>query len=291
MERIGIIDIGSNSIRYMEAECTSSNVHSCFKSLQTTRLAEGQDQQRNLQAEPMRRSAEAVLSFAREAQKRAIPVYAYATSAVREARNQAEFLSLLRGDCPVAVLSGEQEGELAYLGATGGNGSLLDIGGGSMQIVLSESCSYSAPIGCVRFKDRIGAAPVELLRKEISSWMEPYFGEVSSVRTPVTGVGGTITTIGALLLGQTAYKGSELKNARITPASLNALIHTLEDMGETRKEHPLLKRRHDVILHGIVLLEYLMKRFSIQELTPSDRDGMEGFAEAILQGKILVNRV
>ncbi|MBR0426061.1 MAG: hypothetical protein IJK01_08085 [Clostridia bacterium] len=277
MSRIAVIDIGSNSVRYMEAERTETGVLSLSKELNTTRLAEGQDAQRTLMPEPMRRTADAVLAYAVRAKADHIPVYAYATSALREASNRDAFLSLLGDAVPVTVLSGAEEGRMAYSGATGGNGTLIDIGGGSFQIVTS-STAFSAPIGCVRLKDRIPEGSPEELYAVLRPWADTFFTEAISAQAPITGVGGTITTLGALLLGQTKFDGAALKNAAITPENLKELLADLYAMGERRKAHPLLNKRHNVILQGGTILRYLMERLRLASVTPCDRDGMEGFA-------------
>ena len=283
MEKLGIIDIGSNSVRYMEAECTLEHVHSLFKSVHTTRLAEGQDQNHLLQDAPMRRTADIVNVLSESATEKGLPVFAYATSAVRDAANKDIFLSMIHPSLEVSVLSGDEEGRLAYKGATGGRGTLIDIGGGSMQVV-TESISFSAPTGCVRFKEICSDGSPETLMKAVVPWADRFCSELPKVTGTVKGVGGTITTIGALLLDQNQYNGRELEKILITSESLNALTDRLFAMGEGRKNHPLLKRRHDIILHGCTLLHYLMIRLNIDSVSPCDRDGMEGFAESILAG-------
>ncbi len=287
MNRIAVIDIGSNSVRYMLAECTSTHVHSLYKELCTTRLAEGQDEQRRLQAEPVRRTAEAVLRFAKRAEAENVPVYAYATSALREASNRERLLERIGDAVPLWILSGEQEGELAYSGATGGRGTLLDIGGGSFQVV-NNRVRFSAPIGCVRFRDRCPEGTPDELYESLCQWADSYRSICIPLEEPVTGVGGTITTLGALQLGQTVYDGSALPNTSITLDSLKALLERLYAMGEARKDHPLLYKRHNVILQGGTILRYLMEHLSIRSVTPRDRDGMEGFASAVLTGKFSV---
>ena len=285
--RIAIIDIGSNSVRYMEAECTSGHVHSLYKELDTTRLAAGQDAAHRLQPDPMRHTAGAVRSYASRAKADGIPVYAYATSALREASNATEFLKQIGDAVPITILSGAQEGQMAYFGATGGRGTLLDIGGGSFQFATGDRF-FSAPVGCVRFRDRIADATPEELYEHLCGWADAYLSATETLPKPVIGVGGTITTLGALLLGQTVYNGSALCRVTITTESLDRLLAMLTQMGERRKAHPLLHNRYDVILHGGTILKYLMNRLSISAVIPSDRDGMEGFAEAILQRKISV---
>ncbi len=283
MRRIGVIDIGSNSVRYMEAECTSEHVHSLFKSIYTTRLAEGQDCDHVLQYAPMRRTADAVNDLTECARGKQLQVYAYATSAVRDAHNQAEFLSMITPSLSVRILSGEEEGRLAYYGATGGKGTLIDIGGGSMQIV-TENGSFSAPCGCVRFRDYIGYGTPAELYDMAAAWATPLLAGVSETDVHAVGVGGTITTIGALQLNQFRYNGMELDKTLITLESLNSLMDNLYAMGEDRRLHPILKNRHDIILHGCALLKLLMVELNIKSVTPCDRDGMEGFALSVICG-------
>ena len=105
-----------------------------------------------------------------------------------------------------------------------------------------------------------------------------------TVPTPVYGVGGTISSIGALLAGQTKYDRSCLSD--ITLQSLDELIGRLCGISEEeRMRHPLLKERGDVILQGAMILRYMMVRTHADTVHPSDRDGMEGIAEAILLKK------
>lgn len=284
-DRIAVIDIGSNSVRCMIAEINGSRVRSLRKELNTTRLAEGQGEDRRLCDASMRRTAAAVIAYAEQMRKEGYPVFAYATSALREASNREDFFALLGDAVPVAVLSGEQEGELAYRGATGGVGTLIDIGGGSFQVVAQDR-SFSAPIGCVRFRDRLPEGDPETMYAFLSAWADCCWNPALAAETPVTGVGGTITTLGTLLLGQSAYDPQTLSDAKITPEGLKALLDRLFLLGDRRKEHPLLIKRHNVILQGGTILRYLMDKLSVSEVTPSDRDGMEGFAEAILEQNV-----
>ena len=280
MNRIAVIDIGSNSVRYMEAAADGTHVTALTKALNTTRLAEGQTADRKLRAAPMRRTAEAVLEFAERAAKGGMPVYAYATSALREASNRDAFLSLLNG-FPVSILTGSEEAAMAYRGAANGQGTLIDIGGGSFQVVTSSG-AFSAPIGAVRFRDRCPNGSPEELWQIICPWVDGYLADLKPAELPVTGVGGTITTLAALCAGMRVYDREALKNATLTRTALLPLLELLYAMGEERRaQHPLLKRRYNIILQGGTILRCLMERLSIPSLSPSDRDGMEGYAEEI----------
>lgn len=102
------------------------------------------------------------------------------------------------------------------------------------------------------------------------------------------GVGGTITSLGALLAGQTVYDGNTL--SAITPDRLDALLHSLCAQSEQeRTRHPLLRERGQVILQGATILRCMMLRTHTDCVVPTDRDGMEGIAEARLRPSASLN--
>jgi exopolyphosphatase / guanosine-5'-triphosphate,3'-diphosphate pyrophosphatase len=280
-----VIDIGSNSIRFMRVEFICGSPHFGEKSLYTAQLAEGPLASGRLDPKRMRLAADAIADFRRKAC--GLPVYAYATSAVRDAENRDELLSMIRESSavPVEILSGEREGRLAYLAATGGAGTMLDIGGGSMQLV-SETESVSFPIGCVRAKDYCRISSQEQLKSEIFPWASRIVGAAKPQGAPFVGVGGTITTVGMLLSGQSAYHKEALDGILITPENLCPLLESLIAMGAARQEHPLLAQRHDTIVQGGVLLLYWLLEKGMSPLSPHDADGMEGYAMQVIQDRM-----
>lgn len=277
-----IVDIGSNSIRAMEVEYANARFGFFDKRVYTTRLAEGLLQTGRLSGSRMEQSLERLCALSREASAAGIPLLAYATSAVRDAINREEFLraAMRIAACRIDVLSGEQEARLAFLGATGGEGGLIDIGGGSTQIVTGQ-IAQSCPLGCVRAKDACANADVHdldavcrtlapLLKKRILAPAIPSLGW--------TGVGGTITTLAAFSLGLTAYDRSRVQSCILSRAGAESALRAIAALGPFRGRHPLLSERHDVILPGGAILLYLMDSLSISDMRVSDADGMEGYA-------------
>lgn len=270
----------------MQAERTASGFGFFHKRVYTTRLASGLDRTGRLDPERMAQSLAVLSALAAEAAFASAPAYAYATSAVRDAENRDEFVRAVSGlvDGRIRVLSGEEEARFALTGATGGNGGLIDIGGGSAQVV-TDSVRLSFPIGCVRAKDRFGAgdaAPDEILSR-LTPWLSEAVHLPTISEPRFTGVGGSITTLAALSLGMTSYDPARVREAELTPDSLQALLDTLYRMGDAvRSRHPLLTERHDVILFGGTVLRYLMRALALPRLFVSDADGMEGYAMQIL---------
>lgn len=283
---IAVIDIGSNSVRLMLAAAESGRVRSIAKRLNTTRLAKGIDATGCLAPDRVRDTVDAIEAFFGAAKQYDVPVIAYATSAVRDAGNRAEFTALVRErtGLVIRVLSGEEEGRLAFSAVTGGEGTVFDIGGGSFQIV-TRTCAQSFPCGCVRAKERCDAGDTDTLERELFCWMDEKTCVPERVPAPVYGVGGTISTIGALLASQMRFDPDNL--ASVTPSKLDRLIRQLAAIPEpARMKHPLLVKRGDVILQGATILKYMMTRTHTDCVIPSDRDGMEGIAEAFLSGTL-----
>ncbi len=284
--KAAIVDIGSNSLRYMEGVCDEGAVRSDIKLLVTTRLAEGLARTGRLKHENMLNSIEVLTEFKDRASKNGLQVYAYATSAVRDAENGCEFIGLARDSTGIDIdlLSGEREAEYSYIGATGGHGGLIDIGGGSFQIAAGPyRASY--PMGCVRAKDFVRAETADHSFLPQRRALELKLHELAD-RPPQkvdtwTGVGGSITTIGALSAGLTEYDSDIVNNTVLTKQSVETMISSLEAMGECRAAHPLLAQRHDVILYGAVILAFLIDLLDINSVNVSDRDGMEGYLTAL----------
>ena len=291
---LAVLDIGSNSVRFAILDRGTDGaffVPGGRKDICTTRLGKGLDKTGRLSAEAMAATVDACRRFCDRADAANVRAYAYATSAVRDAANRQELLDDLKAACPqlaVFLLSGEEEGRLAYQGAMDGQaGTLLDIGGGSAQVV-TRHWSVSFPTGCVRARDLCPEDALSRMRDVIYAWLSGRVSLPGSAAAPFFGVGGTITSLGALLLQQERYDGSQLATLRITPELLSALLQRLSAMGdEERARMPLLVRRHDVILQGGLILSWFMEALHIKALTPTDRGGMEGFAPWLAEKGII----
>ncbi len=281
--QFAVIDVGSNSVRLMLAVEENGRARALSKTLCSTRLATGIDRTHRLAPDRVKDTVEAIEAFRKTADAHRIGVLVYATSAVRDAENRDDFVRQVkdRTGLDVLVLSGEEEGNNAFRAVTGGKGTVFDIGGGSFQVVTGTQ-SQSVPCGCVRAKAVCDTDDPKTLERELFAWIDARAAIPATVPNPVYGVGGTITCIGALLAKQTRYDGSRLKT--ITLPLLDKLLSALCAMPEAQRLlHPLMtQKRGDIILQGCTILRYQMLRTHTETVIPSDRDGMEGIAEALI---------
>ncbi len=279
MAKRAAIDIGSNSIRYLGPNGE--------RRLITTRLAEGLINTKRLSDASIERSIAALEQLKALATEQGAEPFAYATSAVRDARFGTRELFLEKAEriMPVRVLSGEEEAEFALLGAgVEEDEGLIDIGGGSCQLV-TEGFAFSAPIGCVRAKDICTAesdGTFESMRNAVFKRCEGLF-LFPRIRIPKwVGVGGTITTLGALSLSLTEYDADAVDKSVLTLERIEELAQGLCSMSdEERRKNPLLIKRHDVIVPGALVLLYAMQGMNIRYLRPRQADGLDGYYKYI----------
>lgn len=305
-ERIGVIDLGSNTTRLMVMGYTP---HHSFKLLdevrETVRLAEGVGSDGQLKPAPIERGIETMKlfhSFCRSTGvEQIVPV---ATSAVREATNQAEFLARVQRECglKLRVLSTEEEAYYGYLGAANAlnlsDAFLIDIGGGSTEVTAMRGRGYlrsfSQQVGVVRFSERyIHSDPISnkdfkaLERAAAESfagidWLDETGG------TTLAGIGGTIRTLADIDQKARDYPLDRVHGYTFSYERLQEMIEQLRGMTlHQRAELPGLSRdRADLILAGAVILAQLMRQGRFADVTVSGQGLREGiFYERFLVGE------
>lgn len=306
MERIGILDLGSNTARLM---VMAYRPHHSFRLVdevsERVRLVEGVGNSGELQHEPMRRAIETVKmasDFCRSMEiTHVMPV---ATSAVRDATNQTEFLDEVERESGLRlrVLSGEEEAYYGYLGVVNSlafsDGCVVDIGGGSAEVTavrgraLWRAASY--PAGIVRFGERYvrsdpisnkdfraleeGAAEVF----KSLTWLDAVAG------TTLVGVGGTARSLAHVHQKAINYPLDRVHGYTMSLQDLEGLIEMLRGMNQREREHVpgLSRHRADVILAGAVLFRQLMQQGNFEQMLISGQGLREGlFYEHFLQGQ------
>ncbi len=284
-----VIDIGTNSTRLCLAEVNGKNISNIEKFLTTTRLGEG-SAEGFLQDIPMERTANAVISYADKALKNgAEKIYVYATAAVREAQNKQVFADiLLKNGINLLILSGEQEAEIAYAGAADENNcAVIDIGGGSTEVILKHNGStlaLSKKIGAVRLFERFGGKEgissglARSVRDYIAPTVEQYSAISPQNACSLVGVSGTATTLAAMALKLKEYSGQKVQNTTLTLENIRALMQDLFLPLEKRLLIPgVPENRGDIIPFGCIILESFMTRFGFDSIRISDTDSLEGF--------------
>ncbi|MBL8000240.1 MAG: hypothetical protein JNL32_16575, partial [Candidatus Kapabacteria bacterium] len=215
---------------------------------------------------------------------------AIATSAVRDAKNKHDVLSRLGKalDAPVYCISGKEEAQLCFHGtAQADNECILDIGGGSTELVFRNDSgdiqSLSINVGAVRlteryFSDGVTDTNIESAQRDIIEAITHItLPELSMLRA----VAGTPTTLAAMTLDLAEFDAQQIDGFALT---LNTVSnhrqwlmqhHGTEVLRSRNGIHP---DRADILFAGTLILETILKHFSISECTVSVRGVRYGLA-------------
>lgn len=285
--RVGVVDIGTNSMRLL---ITGADIEE-GRWVSVTGLGAGVDATGELAEEPMRRTLTVLTDFGRLMDERDVERrVAVATSATRDAANRNEFLDRAAEALGVRpeVITGEREGALAYLGATldmvgEPAPTVCDIGGGSTEFVTAAT-SMSIDIGSVRLTDR-------MLRERPASERQlgqarehvlDLFGELAPA-DELVGVAGTWTSLAAIDLDLPAYDRDLVHHHRIHRSSMEELVVRLAGLTveETASIPSLDPERAPAMLAGSVIAECALEATGSDSALISDSDSLDGLAVSI----------
>jgi exopolyphosphatase/guanosine-5'-triphosphate,3'-diphosphate pyrophosphatase len=157
---VAAVDLGTNTTRLLVGRVDDGRVEELHRETRITSLGEGVDARRRLLPVPIARVRNTLSDYRRIAESlEAERTLLVATSAVRDAENGEAFLGEIEWSYgfTTQLLSGDEEAELTRrgVGAVEPTTLLVDIGGGSTELVLGDF-STSLPLGSVRFTERHG---------------------------------------------------------------------------------------------------------------------------------------
>ena len=304
LRQVAAIDIGTNSTHLLVAAVDPSlrtfSIELAEKS--TTRLGERDPDSGKLTDAAMARALETLRRFRDLASSHQVEqVVTAATSAVREAPNGREFLQKVKEelDLEVDLVSGPEEARLIYLGVLSGMPFgdrphlLLDIGGGSTELILADGrdarALTSTRVGAVRLQrdfvkhDPMPAQRRAFLQAFIQGSLEPAVDKVrrriKPGETPVmVATSGTAMAIGALAASEEERPPLKLHGYRISRQRLDRVVEKLVDMSpeQRRALAPINDRRAEIIVPGALILQTTMQMLAVQELVLSERALREG---------------
>ncbi len=220
---VAAVDIGSNSTRLLIAEGTRALERESI----VTRLGEGVDATGRLGEAPQQRVLDVLQAFRATIETHGCErATAAMTSAVRDADNGAAFSARVTRALgfEAQILSGDEEARLTYAGATAGREGqflVIDIGGGSTELVLGERLHVSTQIGVVRHGERHLHAdpptPAELdaLKRDVRRTLDAHVpARLRANAPPAIAVAGTPTQCAAIDLALDRYDAGTHRGSR-----------------------------------------------------------------------------
>ncbi|HSZ69210.1 MAG TPA: Ppx/GppA phosphatase family protein [Solirubrobacteraceae bacterium] len=305
-ERLAVIDLGSNSFRLVVFSATGRWWQRTDEIYEPVRIGEGMGATGRLGAEPMRRALATLDVFAHFCQAAGLEgglVDAVATSAIRDAANSADFLALARerSQLAIRVLSREQEARYGYLAAvnstTLSDGCVLDLGGGSLQLVRVVDRlprdSGSWRLGSVRMTERFLAGPGPAKRRQLEDLRAHVAHELAqapwlaSAAPRIVGIGGTVRNLAVAAQRALGRPSNGVQGTTIERDVLDELVQRLAALPVAERSGvPGIKPvRADVILAGALVVLAVLDAGGFERLEVTEAGLREGvFFERHLAG-------
>jgi exopolyphosphatase / guanosine-5'-triphosphate,3'-diphosphate pyrophosphatase len=308
-ERLAVIDLGSNSFRLVVFMAGDGWWKRTDEIYEPVRIGQGLAGTGRLGEEPMERALATLDVFAHFCRATGLDAGAIdgvATSAIRDAENAESFLTRARErtGLPIRVLSREDEARYGYIAAvnstTLSDGFVLDLGGGSMQLVrvadrLARG-SGSWRVGTVRMTERFLPAngpakrrQIEELRDHVAaeleqaSWLSDAGSSEDGRR--LVGTGGTVRNLAAAAQRAAGLPSNGVQGMVIEGEALDELVQRLASLpAAERSSIPGIKpARADLILAGAVVVQGVLRAGGFDRLETTEAGLREGmFFERLL---------
>src|SRR6266853_808953 len=284
--RLGAIDLGSNSVHMIVADVgRDGHLEVVDRVKEMVRLGRRSFTTGRLTTESMDLAVRALVNFKRLVRVRRVErLRAVATSAVREARNRAEFIHRIKRETgiTVEVISGLDEARLIFqaarhaLGLDGGPHLLVDVGGGSVELVLVRDgrplWMRSVKLGAARLAEQFlnddppTRAQVARLEAHLEKEIGPLMRETRKAgAVRAIGTSGTINTLVAMAR---SARGEELGRLHGASASAIEIAELRRDLVQAnaalRVELPGMDaKRADLMPAAATLVGYIMRKSAV----------------------------
>jgi len=298
---VGFLDIGTNSIRLLVVRISRNKsfvVLSAQK--EVVRLGEGEFIEQILQSKAMERAVMVCKKFADMArQRQAEEIIAVATSATREAANQADFIQRLKDEAnlDVRVISGLEEARLIYLGIASGlhmkdrQALFVDIGGGSTELIVGDHQQHhlldSLKLGAIRLttmfflpdeRDPISPSRYALIQNYVRNAIVRSVQRIQPYKIDLLlGSSGTLLNLADITIHH-FYKRKLERDDQIKHEQIKEMVKILcaRTLEERRKMEGINPERADIIIAGTAIIDTIMEDLKLKTLQLSERSLRDG---------------
>ena len=259
------VDIGSNTTRVLVAEPQDGQLRKVMEQRAYTRIDKASKRKGKVTPEKVAELAEVVATQVRLAEELgAEAIRIVATAAIRESKNAAQVAEEIgeQAGLPVDVLSEQDEGHLAFVGATKtlghpveGDVGVVDVGGGSSEIIIGTVAEGARAVRS--FKIGSGALAEEFLTNDPPSASEmralrdyiddSFAGVTIDQPDQAVAVGGSATSLRTLVGAVLEYETLE-RAVRVL---------TSDPIADVAKKFELDPRRVRILPAGVLILEKL----------------------------------
>ncbi len=290
------IDLGSNSLRVLEYDCTIKK--ELFSYEKVVKTADGLAEFGMVNEDAVQRIISAIQEVKSSIDFDSQPVKAVTTEAVRRASNADEVLRQIKKETGVVfeIISGEEEARLTLLAVknrlrklhyASDTFVLVDIGGGSTELIFhykDETISKSFPVGIVTIAQSYEtlenieeALPHEMLD------MQMFCAELYATKQKpdsFVATAGTPTTVAAMKLGfnYETYDAAKINGTSLQKKELDFYLKKLLSMPFEEREIAVGTGRSDLIVAGILIYKQLYTMLEFENCVVIDDGLREGVA-------------
>lgn len=295
MQRIAIIDIGSNSARLVISHIYKNGAYNMvYNQKEALRLSQKVNEKNMLTEEAFTSTIETMKSFAYMCKiYKADKTIAVATAAIRNSSNGAELVQRVAEETGIQlhIITGNTEAYISYLGVINTldvkDGIIFDLGGGSTELILFKDRkileSVSLPVGAVNttamFNTRNVMPPnvYSDVSFFIMSRLEAY-PWVKQNGLPLIGVGGTARTVAKIIQRSKKYPATKIHNYSYTVQTYREFFNNLRNttLEQRKKISGLSSERSDIILAGSSIINCLFDATGAKRLITSGCGLREG---------------
>ncbi|WP_342435697.1 Ppx/GppA phosphatase family protein [Paenibacillus sp. FSL L8-0436] len=300
--RIGIIDIGSNSIRLVIYDTTRQGGYKIIKECKySARLSEKITKEGRLERKDMDTIIPVLRQFKEICSAFEVDrIRAGATAAIRNAANSSEIITYLSEASliPIEVISGYQEAYFGFLGVINAfdvqDGFVIDIGGGSTEVTLFRGRRYqhsiSFPFGAVNtnlmfsHQGNWNSEQVKKLQAYVTGRLVEHEWLGTSAGLPLYGLGGTLRSLGKLDQKMREYSLPNSHGYVLSSETIDRFMEILPDTPyEKRKDmEGLSKSRADIIVSGLVIFHTVYNYIRASQALISGEGLREGMLHDLL---------
>ncbi|OOG78455.1 exopolyphosphatase [Algoriphagus sp. A40] len=311
IRKAAVIDMGTNTFHLLLVELNGVGFRTIYKEKIPVKIGQGGISQNQIAPDAQKRAFHTLRHFKNLIDGEHIDqVFAFATSAVRNAENGPEFVSKVKEDLgiDIQVISGEEEAQLIYeginlSGSLNGHPTLMmDIGGGSVEFIIGTSQEVfwkkSFEIGGQRlldafhYHDPILPEEVNKLETYCLEKLQPLIEAIQKFKpTGLVGASGTFDTLTDIyfesmlqckLTGQHVFELPTLEFDRIFE-----MLKT-KNREERLKIPGMIAMRVDMIVVASCLIEFILRYVPVEAIVCSFYSLKEGAVSRLLSGKVAV---
>jgi len=306
MPKLAIIDMGTNTFHLLVAEAGELGYNITIRERLAVKIGMGGINEGYITPEGMQRALVAMQSFQNTIEREGVQkVYAFGTSALRNARNGVEVAEKIKSitGIEVNIISGDEEAEYIYMGVKSALGLgdekslVVDIGGGSVEFIIGNNdhifWKKSLEIGAQRLlekfhqHDPILPSEIVALDNYFELELEPLFKALQQYQpTILVGSSGTFDTLSDIFcITHDIHKTPEEIETPLSLEGFYEIYHELiiKDRTQRMLIPGMIEMRVDMIVVACCLVRYLFEKHHFNRIRVSTYSLKEGVLSSLIQ--------